>query len=511
MLFASKTPSDPARLDDADAAAYRTRCKELEAALTETRAALDDFQLSSKELEHELEKELEETEKQYKELKRRNEKLAHDADDWKAKYQIAKTESAASLAAMQREIDALREAHRIVKDQLRDVEVSNDDMERNERVVQSSLQDLQRKYNESIEQTAMLEAELAAKESLEIETQRLRDELRDTNLELSIIKDKHRAVSEDGSRRTPPSPPASEGSASNMLDMLSTTGSIRSKRLGNLLNHQRAPSDTSDRPISRTELNHSKSRKAMQDMVGRSLEARLQSCRNIVAPLMSPQYPRSCNGSHFSLDAVLHESMDVQPPRPASRVSALSDTDHAACRVPAERPASRTSSRGGYVHPLSRSINESISRPRSRSSVSQQSVHTLPPLSADMRPPSALSRPISAVSSEPVSSITKPVARYAPNLKQNISVTPEPGLEVEKEHANTYMLPPKRRVSGIPRPNGTLSPPPQTPVPNGNSLQRRRTVGSADPKWKTPQANAPADSSVPGRVLKRPPTIREAT
>jgi hypothetical protein len=62
---------------------YKSRCEELEAALNETRSALDEFQLSSRELEAELEKELENMEKQYTDAKRQKERLRMESDEWK--------------------------------------------------------------------------------------------------------------------------------------------------------------------------------------------------------------------------------------------------------------------------------------------------------------------------------------------------------------------------------------------------------------------------------------------
>ena len=62
---------------------YKSRCEELEAALNETRSALDDFQLSSRELEAELERELENMEKQYTDAKRQKERLRMESDEWK--------------------------------------------------------------------------------------------------------------------------------------------------------------------------------------------------------------------------------------------------------------------------------------------------------------------------------------------------------------------------------------------------------------------------------------------
>jgi predicted nucleic acid-binding Zn-ribbon protein len=62
---------------------YRNHAENLENTLQDTRAALDEFQVSSRELEEELEKELQTTEKAYKELKSQCERSRRDADEWK--------------------------------------------------------------------------------------------------------------------------------------------------------------------------------------------------------------------------------------------------------------------------------------------------------------------------------------------------------------------------------------------------------------------------------------------
>ena len=62
---------------------YRSHAENLEATLQDTRLALDEFQLSSRELEEELEKELQTTEKAYKDLKSRCEHFKYEADEWK--------------------------------------------------------------------------------------------------------------------------------------------------------------------------------------------------------------------------------------------------------------------------------------------------------------------------------------------------------------------------------------------------------------------------------------------
>lgn len=56
--------------------------------------------------------------------------------------------------------------------------MGNDDLERNERAVSSSLADMEAKYSRALEEKILLEHELLEKASLEEESQRLKDELR---------------------------------------------------------------------------------------------------------------------------------------------------------------------------------------------------------------------------------------------------------------------------------------------------------------------------------------------
>jgi predicted nucleic acid-binding Zn-ribbon protein len=65
---------------------WRAHSENLENTLQDTRAALDEFQVSSRELEEELEKELQTTEKAYNDLKSRCEHFKRDAENWKVKY-----------------------------------------------------------------------------------------------------------------------------------------------------------------------------------------------------------------------------------------------------------------------------------------------------------------------------------------------------------------------------------------------------------------------------------------
>jgi nuclear distribution protein NudE len=85
-----------------------------------------------------------------------------------------------TTASLQRELDKLRQEHQQLKVQYRDLEMGNDDLERNERAVTSSLADVEAKYTKALEEKILLEHELLDKASVEEQCQRLKDELRGT-------------------------------------------------------------------------------------------------------------------------------------------------------------------------------------------------------------------------------------------------------------------------------------------------------------------------------------------
>ena len=165
--------------------------------LAETRAELDDFHHSSKELEEELIRELERTEKTQQDLRIKVAKAESDRDDWKVrlvilpanfhqpkpsflqtKFMTLQTTHNTTTTSLQRELDKLRQEYQNLKVQLRELEMGNDDLERNERAVSSSLADVEAKYSRALEEKILLEHELLDKANLEEESQRLKDELR---------------------------------------------------------------------------------------------------------------------------------------------------------------------------------------------------------------------------------------------------------------------------------------------------------------------------------------------
>ncbi|OXM77478.1 hypothetical protein C364_05040 [Cryptococcus neoformans Bt63] len=203
-------PSSSAMVDDEgditfdspeeEIAHYREKYRQALDMLTDTRTELEEFQQSSKELEDEMEQELAANDKQRTDLRERIKRLDAEKEEWRTKHIALQKMYSSTTSAMQREMDNLRSERDRTLVALRDLEMGNDELERNERVAVSSLLDLESKYNRAIEEKTLLEQDLAQKDELEAETQRLKDELREANEEISILKDQlARAIA------TPPS------------------------------------------------------------------------------------------------------------------------------------------------------------------------------------------------------------------------------------------------------------------------------------------------------------------
>ncbi|KAG1755163.1 uncharacterized protein EDB91DRAFT_276191 [Suillus paluster] len=168
---------------------WKAKYNEVADMLAETRAELDEFHTSSKELEEELIKEIDRTEKAQQDLKVKVAKTELDRDEWKSKFISLQTTYNTTTTSLQRELDTLRQESQKLKVRLRDLELGNDDLERNERVVASSLADIESRYSKALEEKILLEHELLDKAHVEEELQRVKDELRDASVENSILKD----------------------------------------------------------------------------------------------------------------------------------------------------------------------------------------------------------------------------------------------------------------------------------------------------------------------------------
>ncbi|KAI9819077.1 MAG: NADH:ubiquinone oxidoreductase [Phylliscum demangeonii] len=202
---------------------YKSQYEQLEAELAE-------FQASSRELEAELEKDIDASEKRERKLQEKVESVGFET-----KYKQSKAEANAVQNSLQKEITVLRDSNRTTHLKLRDIEVANDDIERQARHTSSSLEDLECKYNVAIERAVLLEAEIQVgeqeREALRIESQRLRDELSDLRIEAEITQEKDlylgnaHATFSANLRLVPPvcfrpenSTPISSGRPQSMLD-----------------------------------------------------------------------------------------------------------------------------------------------------------------------------------------------------------------------------------------------------------------------------------------------------
>ncbi|KAJ5498597.1 NUDE protein C-terminal [Penicillium expansum] len=189
---------------------YRDELAHYKAQYEQLEAELADFQSSSRELEAEMEKDIEASEKRERQLKEKLDTMRYEVDEWKTKYKQSKSEGNSVQNNLQKEITTLRDANRTLQLKLRDIEVANDDYERQARNTTSSLEDMESKYNIGIERGVLLEEEIRngeqEREQLRIDNQRLRDELSDLKIEAEIIQEKLRNTEGHGMRRRKPTP-----------------------------------------------------------------------------------------------------------------------------------------------------------------------------------------------------------------------------------------------------------------------------------------------------------------
>lgn len=71
------------------------------------------------------------------------------------------------------------------------------------RITKSTLEDMEQKYHDSLEQIALLEAEISGQDDLKIELQRVKDELRDTSEELAVATNKLEAFNQNHGHGSP--------------------------------------------------------------------------------------------------------------------------------------------------------------------------------------------------------------------------------------------------------------------------------------------------------------------
>ncbi|KAJ1666433.1 NADH:ubiquinone oxidoreductase [Coemansia sp. RSA 1646] len=174
---------------------WRDATFDLRYMITDKEVELEMFKNDSAELEVEFEKEISRLEAVNKELRAKNEKYKFEIDELKGKYQNAQLKAGEELQSIERELQFVRSQQEYYRSRTRELEQNNDDLERNERMTKSSLQTMECRLSQAVEENTFLHREVETKKILVDEVQRLKDELKDLNLELNVVRSRNsRAV-----------------------------------------------------------------------------------------------------------------------------------------------------------------------------------------------------------------------------------------------------------------------------------------------------------------------------
>lgn len=156
-----------------------------------------EFQRSSRELENELEYQVNELESKNRESLIKIDTLQDESIQWKTRYTTYLNETQHKLNEYQQQISDLTAMNDRLSCYIRELEQNNDDLERARRALAASLEDFEGQLNQQIERNVLLENEVSEKEELECVVQRLKEEARDLRHELVVNKNS----SEQSARR----------------------------------------------------------------------------------------------------------------------------------------------------------------------------------------------------------------------------------------------------------------------------------------------------------------------
>uniref|UniRef100_A0A3Q1GGY8 NudE neurodevelopment protein 1-like 1a n=1 Tax=Acanthochromis polyacanthus TaxID=80966 RepID=A0A3Q1GGY8_9TELE len=171
----------------------------------EAQEELLEFQEGSRELEAELEAQLGQAEHRMKDLQSENHRLKNDVGTLKEKLEQQYSQSYKQISMLEDDLGQTRSIKEQLHKYVRELEQSNDDLERAKRATIVSLENFEQRLNQAIERNAFLESELDEKESLLVSVQRLKDEARDLRQELAV-----RERQADVTRMSAPSSPTQE-------------------------------------------------------------------------------------------------------------------------------------------------------------------------------------------------------------------------------------------------------------------------------------------------------------
>jgi FtsZ-binding cell division protein ZapB len=149
----------------------------------EYRSDLEEYQQQSLEYESEMEQEI-------NDLKQRNNDYAYELSELKEKFRELHVKSNETCLNYQNELDRLKKINEQKRTRERELEIVNDELERKIRITGSTCQDLKVKYNQLLERNVYLQQEVENKMELTVTIQRLKDELKDSNIELAVLRSK---------------------------------------------------------------------------------------------------------------------------------------------------------------------------------------------------------------------------------------------------------------------------------------------------------------------------------
>ncbi|XP_066910525.1 nuclear distribution protein nudE-like 1 [Clytia hemisphaerica] len=207
--------------------------------LQDVKDEFDDFQEGSRELEAELEAQLEQYEKRVKELVNTRSTLEEENEMLKEKLETTQRESYIQITTLQDENTQIRTVKDEMTKYIREIEQTNDDLERAKRATICSLEEFDSRLNSAIERNAFLENELEEKEELIITVQRLKDEARDLKADLALSsRTRHPSLSEQSSKSSSfnesPTKPPLDATTTTTPKSSETTREI----VNNTSNHQ---------------------------------------------------------------------------------------------------------------------------------------------------------------------------------------------------------------------------------------------------------------------------------
>ncbi|XP_056285223.1 nuclear distribution protein nudE-like 1-A [Pseudoliparis swirei] len=177
---------------------YKESCQE-------AREELLEFQEGSRELEAELEAQLNQAEHRMKDLQSDNGRLRNEVETLKERFENQYAQSYKQISMLEDDLGQTRSIREQLHKYVRELEQSNDDLERAKRAIIVSLENFEQRMNQTIERNAFLESELDEKESLLESVQRSKDEARDLRQELAV-----RERQSDVTRMSAPTSPTQE-------------------------------------------------------------------------------------------------------------------------------------------------------------------------------------------------------------------------------------------------------------------------------------------------------------